>query len=237
MNRSQPFPVLSRPAAAPPQPSRPPLRPGQTLLETVLAAGVITASVVGSMTVIISTISVGQTSQSQVEAANFAREGVEVVRGIRDSNWLKREQNVADGSAVVTSWDDDGTTAGYQAMGPLRPYTATYQSSSNSWLLRRCAAPTCTDTETTVYQSGPLTQPNYFTQDSSTCTNPCRATRYHRVITITKVSNESTTPNIGTLEYLDVVVEVFWRERTGRDVKYPGFNRRLTAEERLYDWR
>ncbi len=212
-------------------------RIGQTLLETVLAAGVIIAAVVGSTTVIISTTSVGRVSQSQIEAVNFAREGIEVVRGIRDSNWLKRDQNVADGAAPVTSWDDDGTTTGYQAMSPTPPYIATYQSGSNSWLLRRCAAATCTDTETTIYQSGPPAQPNYFTQNSTTCTNPCRATKYHRVITITKVSNELTTPNIGTLEYLDVVVEVFWRERTGKDVKYAGFNRRLTAEERLYDWR
>ncbi len=89
-------------------------RSGQTFLEMVIAIGVIIAAVVGSMTLIVSTITAGRVTQSRVEAANFAREGIEIVRGIRDSNWIRRDQNVADihptdpNNRTTTKWDDTG---------------------------------------------------------------------------------------------------------------------------------
>lgn len=63
-------------------------RDGQGLLEVVMAIGIIIIGLVGTITLILWTIAVGNVSQSQVVALNLAREGIEVARSIRDSNWL-----------------------------------------------------------------------------------------------------------------------------------------------------
>lgn len=71
---------------------RPP-HAGQGLLETIIGIGVILAGTVGSITLISQTIKFGRTTNNRVIAASLAREGIEVVRNIRDTNWLKIQAN------------------------------------------------------------------------------------------------------------------------------------------------
>ncbi|MBI4414917.1 MAG: hypothetical protein HY566_01610 [Candidatus Kerfeldbacteria bacterium] len=75
---------------------------GQGLLELLIAIGIISASAVGTLTLVLGTTTVSSASKSQVLAMNLAREGIEVARSIRDSNWL-----ALDGGAVpapVNGW-------------------------------------------------------------------------------------------------------------------------------------
>lgn len=74
---------------------------GQGLLEAVIALGIIITGVVAALTLAIANLSGSVASETRIAAANLAREGVEVARNIRDSNWI-----------AGTSWDanlDDGT--------------------------------------------------------------------------------------------------------------------------------
>ena len=68
-------------------------RSGQTMLELVVAISVILVGVVGTITLTIATIRGGTISKMQVTATNLAREGIEIVRNLRDQNALLIESN------------------------------------------------------------------------------------------------------------------------------------------------
>lgn len=64
------------------------MRHGQGLLETTIAIAILTTGVVAALSLSASNVSLTQQATSRFIAANLAREGIEVVRNIRDTNWL-----------------------------------------------------------------------------------------------------------------------------------------------------
>ncbi|MDO8668682.1 MAG: hypothetical protein Q7K65_00105 [Candidatus Buchananbacteria bacterium] len=66
---------------------------GQSLLELVVAIGVITVGLFSVWNLFISNFNGEQESGARVLAINLAREGVEIVKNIRDSNWLYIDNN------------------------------------------------------------------------------------------------------------------------------------------------
>jgi type II secretory pathway pseudopilin PulG len=67
-------------------------RTGQSMVEAVFAIGIlliVTSAVLGLTT---SNISGSQSAEFQIIANNLAREGIEVVRSMRDANWLSGQQ-------------------------------------------------------------------------------------------------------------------------------------------------
>ena len=72
-------------------------RRGFTLLETIIAVTVVLVGVVGLMTLGVFTIQTERQTTNAHQAQQLAQEGIEVVRAIRDSNWLER----ADGGSVA----------------------------------------------------------------------------------------------------------------------------------------
>lgn len=68
---------------------------GQSLLETIMALGIIVIAVTATIGLLISTMKSGRTSVNRVIAANLAREAIEAARDIRDTNWLKIQANDA----------------------------------------------------------------------------------------------------------------------------------------------
>ena len=62
---------------------------GFTLLETIVATGVIVVGLVSSLTLINNSLVLSFSFQDRLIAANLAAEGIEVVRNIRDNNWLQ----------------------------------------------------------------------------------------------------------------------------------------------------
>ncbi len=63
-------------------------RRGQSLIEVIVASGIIMTAVSGCLTLVGAALRAEKNSESSIVAGNLAREGVEVVRTIRDSNWL-----------------------------------------------------------------------------------------------------------------------------------------------------
>jgi len=61
---------------------------GQTLIELIVAGAVILISFSAFLSMTIAVYSGAATSQDYVTASNLAREGLELVRNIRDTNWL-----------------------------------------------------------------------------------------------------------------------------------------------------
>ena len=62
---------------------------GMTFLELMVAISVLIVGISGTVGLISMTISAAATTTSQLKAAYLAQEGIEVVRNIRDSNWVK----------------------------------------------------------------------------------------------------------------------------------------------------
>ena len=60
-----------------------------SLLEVIIAIFIITVGIIGVVNLVNSSISAVAFSKSQVIATNLAQEGLEIVRNMRDSNWLK----------------------------------------------------------------------------------------------------------------------------------------------------
>lgn len=75
-----------------------------TLLEVIVAIFVIIIGITGALSLINYTISGVLVGKSQIIAVNLAQEGLEIVRNIRDSNWI---QNIA--------WNIGLATGEYQA--------------------------------------------------------------------------------------------------------------------------
>lgn len=66
---------------------------GFTLLEGIIALTVITVGLMVGLTLAISNLLATQDNERRIIAANLAREGIEVVRNIRDNNWDHIEAN------------------------------------------------------------------------------------------------------------------------------------------------
>jgi type II secretory pathway pseudopilin PulG len=63
-------------------------RRGQTMIEAIIALGIIVTSVASALTLVSTSINAEKESEALITAGNLAREGIEVVRMLRDSNWL-----------------------------------------------------------------------------------------------------------------------------------------------------
>ncbi len=61
---------------------------GQSLIETIIAIAILTSALTAGLGLAIYAFSSSTVSQNEIIGSNLAREGVEVVRMMRDSNWL-----------------------------------------------------------------------------------------------------------------------------------------------------
>lgn len=86
---------------------------GQGLLEAVIALGIIITGVVAALTLAIGSLSGAGESESRIIAANLAREGIEMVRNVRDSNWVAERswdvsiEAVGEANAYAPRWNAD----------------------------------------------------------------------------------------------------------------------------------
>lgn len=87
---------------------------GFSLLESVLAIGIILVGIVTIISLSTTSYFAGQVTSDQFIAANLAREGMEIVRWQRDTNWLKYDTD------STTGWNENL----YAIEGPNRDYTA-----------------------------------------------------------------------------------------------------------------
>ena len=102
---------------------------GFTLMEAVVAIFVIITGIVGVMTLITHTITSAQISKDRLTAAYLAQEGLEIVRNIRDGNWLEGRSLPSPESTPIP-WND-GIGAGeweadYASQGLVDDYDGDY---------------------------------------------------------------------------------------------------------------
>ena len=85
---------------------------GQTLIETIVAIAILTTGIIGGLALAIQSLSSSERSSNEIIATNLAREGAEVVRQVRDSNWLDNNLRscnyIENGQECVREWADFG---------------------------------------------------------------------------------------------------------------------------------
>jgi len=58
------------------------------MIEVIVASGIMVTAVASALTLVSSSINAENESEALIIAGNLAREGIEAVRAVRDSNWL-----------------------------------------------------------------------------------------------------------------------------------------------------
>jgi len=77
------------------------MKKGTTIIELVVALGIIITGLLTVVGLIVRSIDIGTKSKNEIVALGFAQEGIEAVRAIRDSNNLAIEA----GNSIVETWN------------------------------------------------------------------------------------------------------------------------------------
>lgn len=83
-----------------------------TLVETIIAALIVVTALVGIISLLFYSYSAGGEANQYILAISLAREGIEVIRGIRESNWLALRNwndNLAEGT-YIANYDSTSLT-------------------------------------------------------------------------------------------------------------------------------
>ncbi len=192
---------------------------GQGLVEVIIAIAIIATGVVGALTLTFSSLSYSETSVKQIVAANLAREGIEIIRNNRDSNWLEGDHWL---EPYWTASDYDGIIE--------------FDPATNLYNLNTVPDYAGFDTNTTELL---LNADNLYLHSSVDATGI--PTGYHRmfygyVITcqhnvsgnLRSIISTQTCNAVETEVGVKMVVEVRWQEKSG--VKT------YKLEENLYNW-
>ncbi|MEY4722719.1 MAG: hypothetical protein RLZZ324_232 [Candidatus Parcubacteria bacterium] len=197
---------------------------GQSMLEAIIASGIIVTAVASALTLVTSSIQASKESETSITATNLAREGVEVVRNMRDSNWLADKPF------------DTGLSSGTDYAGIL-----VFTPATGAWAMDYAAADNATDAAARVYRHdgtapgatlGLMTQA--AVQPASTSASP-----YGRIVLTEPICEDAvgviTTVSSGadcgakTKVGIRVLSRVYWT--------LGGRPRKIESEERMYDWR
>jgi len=224
---------------------------GFSLLETVLAIGIILFGLISLISLSTNSFVSGEITSAEFAAANFAREGIEVVRAHRDSNWLAYASNPTTGP----KWNEklsrvDPTEPGgidYTAIISLDPTLPGYFDFSPDAI-----GDTCPGASASVYDCSRVwlhpTASLYFQagKDSYPTFNPSlyEEQSYSRIISLYPICRNKSVETdeqfiftgtcLSTLGPLyeqvgiDVISTVEWTTR-GQDANY-------ALEEYLYNW-
>lgn len=197
--------------------------PGQTLIETIVAIGLLTTGIIAGLAAAISALSASDQSLQQIVAANLAREGAEVVRTIRDSNWYSGALSNCDSwfgtnnnQQCYQTWDNGiaGSAAGTN-------YRATFNPSSNNWNL-------------TTTPGGSQTR-LYLRSDGTITHNGIGSWQYSRLINIRR---DTVAPFSVNNPRLHVKSTVWWNNKHCPQVDDPALSTcKVIVDEYLTNWR
>jgi hypothetical protein len=189
---------------------------GQGLIEMVIAMAVILTGIIGALALTISNLSGVGEGGTRTVASNLAREGVEVVRNIRDANWLKNQ-----------AWD-----AGLKN-GNDHTAIAIFNPAANKWSLN-FSPENIDDAEARLYRDDGV-----YVQDVITPSGT--PTIYFRLLSLDEIceNDVSLAEVIKTSEDSCLVGETKVGIRIKSEIKWTesGRTHTLTAEDRIYDWR
>ncbi len=199
---------------------------GQGLIEAIVALGVIISGIIGMVNLSISNQISTDEAKEQLIATNFAREGIEVIRNIRDTNWLTCEINA--GTLNCNTWNQ-GLSSGTDVT-----VSVLLNVSNNTWSLD-FTANDIDHNHARIWRRNSGTAAEIGTHFQSTDNPPDNATLsgFNRLITLDSICTDKSVqttcsgsnPKIG----IKVQSTVQWTSKGGVAD--------LVLEERLFNWR
>jgi hypothetical protein len=221
-------------------------RKAQGILEVVIAISVIIIGLVSIMSLVVFNINVQGYNHNMLIASNLAREGVEVVRNMRDSNWLNSKKD----------WDDSLITASDAPIGKEKGFLSLHsyfwsKGTTNGYVLydTGCTWDECISEKKTSYGSSPaklslLTWKEYSFYDhfaSLYDLGPTQDSPFYRVIFINEICDVGGKEKILT-EYSDHCEDYSYPKIGLQVISKVGWGTRdlirtLEVEERLYNWK
>jgi Tfp pilus assembly protein PilV len=195
-------------------------RKSQSLLETIVAISILIVGVVSMLGMVSAMVVARTTAEYETVATNLAREGIEVVRNVRDTNWMN---NVAFDTGLFTQ----------------SRYCLSFEPSNtdgfhpNGW---RLGTATLNSTLTVMkYTAGPYS--GFYTQvcTGETAKWTVAATIYTRTLTIQDICSDGsvkaagTSCTAGTSVGALITSLVNWTERSRPHS--------ISLVEKIYDWR
>lgn len=198
-------------------------RKGLSLLETTIAIGVIVTGLFAAFTLVIANRRTSDEAGLRFAAVQLAREGVEIVRAIRDSNWI---------SADAPDWDEGlkGSAGSYTGIARFNP-----DPDSAVWELSYDAA-AFTDARARVVRQQSVAGGTYWTQGapSNAVVGP---TPYRRLIDVYPICADDSVVESGAPCDAVANPKVGMRVRSRVQWSSRGNTHEVTAEETMYNWR
>jgi len=86
---------------------------GQSLIELIIAITIIQVGLFSVWSLFLYNFNAQKEAEMRIVGINLAREGVEVAKNMRDSNWLKRRNNILDDDNNIIDWDNKLSAGNY----------------------------------------------------------------------------------------------------------------------------
>jgi Tfp pilus assembly protein PilV len=186
---------------------------GFTIVEIVISIFILSIAIVGIYNAFSIMVVLNADTADRLTSAYLAQEGMEIVRNIRDNNWVKSNDwrcGLVDISNDENAGDCDYTYS-LCATGCEADYTV-QEAIINLW---------SSSSNLNIDRNG------FYSYLSCPLSNPDCQTKFTRKITITPVSGYED-------HIIDVSVEVFWdKKATILNIAGQGS---IKAEENLYNW-
>jgi Tfp pilus assembly protein PilV len=212
---------------------------GQTLIETIVAIFVLTMALTAGLGVAIYAFSTSTTSINEIIASNLAREGVEVVRMMRDSNWLASDVKGSEDSAwALSSCADIGGKLCYpRAYAKVPPYN-NYDFIAGNQMIQFDLG----GNEWTLDSTGPQNYNLYLQANGSYGQTVNGSSTFARMINI---SFNSSSPYTNQNSNQEMIVKsvVAWRGKncaafsSNQDLTALSTSCKITVEEHLTNWK
>jgi prepilin-type N-terminal cleavage/methylation domain-containing protein len=215
-------------------------RRGFTLLETIIAIAIILFGLLSVIALSTSSLIASNITSDEFLATNFAREGIEAVRAVRDTNWLAYDTD------STTAWDAGLSDSGpdYTSVVALgsQPVTGDYLEFDPDVL-----GDTCSGAGSTTYDCTAIwydSTDDLYIQVTGSAFDPAsyEQTGFSRLVytyplcrndadetdetVVTSGSCSAGYTQVG----VDAIVTVQWPGRNAETATY-------TLEEYLYDWK
>ncbi|MFC1613367.1 hypothetical protein ACFL23_03480 [Patescibacteria group bacterium] len=196
---------------------------GQGLIEAIAGIFVIVIGLIGVLSIAHSSISSHYEAKTRIIAANLAREGVEVVHNIRDSNWI-----------AGRNWDN-----GLYSINDYHGVPVFAYNGDNSWQID-FNPDNFSDVDTEIYEFQSGVYKGLFLQKDPSSVNAVK-TLYKRFITLKVICYDSSSGIedaplakahcLGGNEKIGVriISEIRWTEHNR--------SHSLIVEDSVYDWR
>ncbi len=201
---------------------------GENLLEVLVSLAILAVVLTSTFALLARTTSTNTNVKNRIIALNIAREGVEAVRSIRDTNWLKYSGDRRNKWLCLDSETyPDCTSHGNKITSGL--YIIDFSDTAGRYFLAQ-VTPNITEANTISAESVAADPANFMDyrlyQDATTnklthTDTGNQATPFYRQIELvpTATTNCGLAPCDGETE-MSVVVRVFWlEEETGRTMK------------------